>query len=252
MWALFQFVTGFKIPHPWDVSIADGRRATGPFPYPNALALLVVPIGVYAFARRAWAVSVLAFLSVLVAHSDGGIGALAIGCWFVLVCDKRWRKWAIGAAAIGLLAVALIPQIQKPFVAEFTLQGWSGQVRLFQWRETWQMLQDHWLLGAGFGGYPAVFAPYHHATAIEIFQYPHTILFNFWSETGLFGLLVFVWVIATWVRLGWRHPAMLAPLLAIVVHGLVDVPYFKNDLAIAFWMLAFLTTMHLDQAPKRG
>jgi hypothetical protein len=26
-------------------------------------------------------------------------------------------------------------------------------------------------------------------------------------------------------------------LVAVVVHGLVDVPYFKNDLAFEFWVL---------------
>jgi hypothetical protein len=31
-------------------------------------------------------------------------------------------------------------------------------------------------------------------------------------------------------------------IIAILVHGLVDVPYFKNDLAVLFWMLIALTT----------
>ncbi len=29
---------------------------------------------------------------------------------------------------------------------------------------------------------------------------------------------------------------------AIIIHGLVDVPYFKNDLAIAFWLFILITT----------
>ena len=50
VWALIQFVTGYGIPHPWNVAILAGRRATGPFPYPNALALFVAPIGAYALS----------------------------------------------------------------------------------------------------------------------------------------------------------------------------------------------------------
>ncbi|HVM91003.1 MAG TPA: O-antigen ligase family protein [Verrucomicrobiae bacterium] len=251
-WALFQFVTGLGIPHPWDVAISAGRRATGPFPYPNALALLVVPIGAYAFARKQWWVAAVALLAALLARSNGGLGALVIGCWFVCLFDKRWRPWAIGMAIAGVLTVALIPQARAPFMASFSFEKWSGQVRLYQWRETWAMLKDHPLLGAGFGGYPTVFAAYHKATAIEIFQYPHNIALNFWSETGLVGLFVFAWVIGIWIKLGWKHPVILAPLVAILVQGLVDVPYFKNDLAVAFWILVFLTVMRLDQAPKRG
>jgi O-antigen ligase len=252
LWAAFQFATGYGIPSPWNVAISAGRRVTGPFEYPNALALLVVPIGAYAFARKQWWVVAVAFLATFLARSNGGIGALAIACWFVCLFKDSCRKYAIGVAVIAILAVLFVPQLNGPFMSSFSFEKWSGQVRLFQWRETWQMLHDHWFLGAGFGGYPTVFAPYHHATAIEIFQYPHNIILNFWSETGLIGLFIFLWVIGTWIKLGWKHPAMLAPLVAILVHGFVDVPYFKNDLAIVFWMLAFLTTFHLDPSEKHG
>ncbi|MDP3794237.1 MAG: O-antigen ligase family protein, partial [Candidatus Uhrbacteria bacterium] len=125
----------------------------------------------------------------------------------------------------------------------------SGQVRLFQWRETRQMLYDHWFFGSGLGGYPTVFKPYHKATAIEIFQYPHNILLNFWSETGLLGVIVFGWIVITWMRRAQSMSYELrvtsyAVMFAILIHGLVDVPYFKNDLAIIFWMLIFLTCIH--------
>jgi hypothetical protein len=45
--------------------------------------------------------------------------------------------------------------------------------------------------------------------------------------------------------------------VALVVHGLVDVPYFKNDLSLEFWTLvglAWAGTQHRDStllAPKR-
>ena len=30
---------------------------------------------------------------------------------------------------------------------------------------------------------------------------------------------------------------LMASMIALLVHGLVDVPYFKNDLAVLFWLL---------------
>jgi hypothetical protein len=268
VWSLIQFVTGWGIPHPWNVSIADGRRAVGPFPYPNALALLVVPIAAWAFAewvqglnsrdqqpkpkiQNSKAFAFFAWLSgflvVLLARSDGGLIALLAVTWLAAFFQKRIRPWLIGFTVLGLLLVALTPSIRTPIVREISFQSWSGQVRLFQWRETREMLKDHWFFGAGFGGYPTVFKPYHKATAIEIFQYPHTILLNFWSETGLLGVLVFAWIILTWLHLsflrrqeshGYSAFVTIAPLLALLIHGLVDVPYFKNDLAVAFWLVA--------------
>lgn len=257
-WAIYQFITGQGIPSPWNVSIADGRRATGPFPYPNALALFVVPFGAYLFSRwieakREWWLLVswaMAGLAAFLAKSDGGMLALAAATWFVLVFRKKTRRLAIALAVVGVITIALVAPLRNAFIEQATFSGWSGRVRTWTWTETWNMLKDRPVLGAGFGGYPTVFKPYHEKTFIEIFQYPHTIVFNVWSEAGLVGLFAFGWIIVTWVRRRVSWIAM-APLIAILIHGLVDVPYFKNDLAIAFWLLAFLATIQLDQEPNR-
>ena len=136
-------------------------------------------------------------------------------------------------------------------MSALTFNEWSGKVRLIIWRESWAMLKDHPVFGAGFGAYPEVIKPYHRATVIEIFQFPHNILLNLWSETGLLGIMAFAWILWTWIRLSTHdarrttHSSLLPALaivLAIVVHGLVDVPYFKNDLAMLFWILIALTT----------
>jgi len=260
IWALWQFVTGTGIPHPWNVAITDGRRATGPFPFPNAVALFVVPIAALAAARfskeKTWlaGLTVLAsFGAILLAQSDGGLIALTVAVLFVLFLSDWGRKWAIAMILAGALIFLTQPSVRAPLVKEVTFQGWSGNVRLYIWRETWTMLQDRPLLGAGFGGYPTVFAAYHKATAIEIFQYPHNILFNFWSEMGILGVLAFLWLLVTWL---WRasrtsRVTVMAVLLALCIHGLVDVPYFKNDLAIIFWLLIFLS-MRLGIDAKKG
>lgn len=252
-WAIFQFITGQGIPSPWNVSIAEGRRATGPFPYPNALALFVVPFGAYLFSRwieakREWwllASWAMAGLSALLAKSDGGLIALAATTWLVLVARRETRRVAIVLAVVGIVFITAVASLRGALIEQATFSGWSGRVRTWTWTETWNMLKDRPVLGAGFGGYPIVFKPYHEKTFIEIFQYPHTIVFNVWSEAGLVGLFAFGWVIVTWVRRRVSWIAM-APLIAILIHGLVDVPYFKNDLAVAFWLLVFLTTMSLD------
>jgi len=255
LWAAFQFATGVGIPSPWNVAISAGRRATGPFPYPNALALLVVPIGAFAFARKYWLVAAVALFAALLARSDGGVGALLIACWVVLLFDKRWRKPALGLALAAVLAIGIIPQIREPFVKLVTFQDWSGRVRVWMWDETVHMLKDHPLTGAGMGGYPTVVAPYHGHDFIEIFQYPHNILLNFWSETGLLGLIAFGWILWAWFgyakgRVSARPLLVLAPLIALLVHGLVDVPYFKNDLAMAFWMIIALSTVAVASSER--
>jgi len=280
LWSVFQFATGLGIPHPWDVSIAAGRRATGPFPYPNALSLFVTPIGAWAFClwledRRRFlslATAVAAAIGIALARSNGGALAFAVVALIGIILAFLGKpiKGAKRVVSGSLLGASLIAAIvvfaqtawRNKIIAIATLHEWSGKVRLTMWRETWDMLKAHWFFGAGFGGYPVIFAPFHKATYIEIFQYPHNILLNFWSETGIAGVLVFIWIVIVWIRRaqprqnpsliregqGWVSGrfASLAPLLAILIQGLVDVPYFKNDLAIVFWMLVFLTTFTFE------
>ena len=183
--------------------------------------------------------------------------------------NRRLRIKTIIAVFAMIVAIAVSPW--RGFVIEkLTLQDYSGQVRLTQWSETVDMLQDHWFLGAGLSGYPTVFEPYHQATHIEIFQYPHNILLNIWVELGLLGVIAFG-LLAYQVllslrgshateaisgqgllrRLTPRNDMLPIPFLALLtttIHGLVDVPYFKNDLAMLFWVLiAFASATIAEQ-----
>lgn len=259
-WALFQFVTNIGIPHPWGTLDWTVRRATGPFPYPNALALYCAPIaalcvGLFMSARKGEATPrpyilgfISAFVGTLLAKSAGGVGAVLICLLIAGLAKKTMRKWTLIACIVAITITVITPQIRTPLVKLVTFSGWSGQVRQWMWKDTWRMIKDRPLQGAGLGAYPTVFAPYHSkANAIEIFQYPHNILLNFWSETGLLGVVAFGWICVIWVRVasGYKPTRLLTylPLLAILIHGLVDVPYFKNDLAVLFWVLAAVATL---------
>ncbi len=165
------------------------------------------------------------------------------------------------------------------------LKDLSGEIRKQQWRETWAMMKDNWrwLTGTGLSGYRAAIAPYHqpgiffnsgrdpefhrhtvwdeayrnaHWQPVEIYMYPHNLLLNFWTELGLAGVILFIWIILKFIYLAFTsyklqtaNPTggpqkeylllgLLGAIIVIVVHGIVDVPYFKNDLAVLFWLLA--------------
>jgi O-antigen ligase len=147
---------------------------------------------------------------------------------------------------IGSIVIFAIPSLRRVAEDQLLFKKWSGQVRLVMWKETQTMLADHPVFGAGLGNYPTAIVPYHNATWMEIFQYPHNILLNLWSETGLLGVVAFGWILWTWWRQG--RVTTLPVMTALLVHGLVDVPYFKNDLAVTFWILIILTIPRIDEA----
>ncbi len=260
--ALYQQITGSRIPEPFWAAEAT-RRVTSLYGYPNALGLYAVPILIliipqviksesHSVIRLMLAlVSCATIAAVVFTRSKGALIALAVGlAVFFLLSTKRKLLTAsviLFIAAAGFLA----------FKDSFSLRGISTvqggdsvSVRLTQYRETWKMLKNHPFTGAGLRGYQTAMAPYHAQKYIEIFMYPHNIFLTIWSELGLIGLIAFVWVIIQFcitsyqsIKLNNRETdkltncAAFAAMSALLVHGFVDVPYFKNDLAVLFWII---------------
>jgi putative inorganic carbon (HCO3(-)) transporter len=191
----------------------------------------------------------------LLTFSRGGYVAMAAVA-VVLALSHR-RRWVLLAGELILGATVLaVPPIFHRVALEFqnvegtTFFGRAGRLEL--WQATLQMLRAHALFGAGLSGFADRVAPFWNANHPERFVDPHNIVLNFWVETGLLGLLAFGWILliafrvglAGWRRApaGWREVELgvVLALVAIVVHGLVDVPYFKNDLSLEFWTLVAL------------
>lgn len=227
----------------------------------------------------------LGMAAIVCARSEGAI--LATGCGFLLfglLAHRTVRKITIGVMIIGILALYLSLPLRTYLFERVTLKNFSGQVRQQQWKETWKMLTDgRVVLGSGLSGYQNNVKPYHqegifvkdyrdpdfqrklvynpeyrdsHWQPLEIYLYPHNILLNFWTELGLAGVLVFLWIIILFGCYNWqayrvarRHHdpvyyivlGLSLSVVVIIIHGLVDVPYFKNDLSVLFWFIMAMT-----------
>ena len=276
LFAIIQYVSGFGIPVPWDFE----RRVTSFFEYPNAVGLYLAPIVsvavVLLFSKTKnlksknetktkyeilkpklfWiSITVLGTTAIIFAKTEAALVAIPAALLIVAFL-KTENKKVKGGLVLGTLLLFSIA-FQIPGVKEkLLLSDYSGMVRRSQWRETSEMLQDHWLLGAGLSGYPAALEPYHIDTQYEIFQYPHNIFLNIWSELGLLGLIAFILLAIRVLRLSTTQPLsdsstsflIFAALLTMTIHGLVDVPYFKNDLAVMTWSLLALISSYSASA----
>jgi O-antigen ligase len=119
--------------------------------------------------------------------------------------------------------------------------------RLNLWQVTLNMLRDHPIFGTGLYGFARSIQPYRGGIYEEHLIYPHNLFLNFWTETGLLGLAAFLWLLVRASRVAWRgwksgpvawramQLGIVLAMVAMVVHGMVDVPYFKNDLALELW-----------------
>ena len=96
-------------------------------------------------------------------------------------------------------------------------------------------------------------APYRLAdTNLVPEPYPHNIVLTSWTELGVIGTAAFLYVLINLIVRPWRAftkaSGIYRPLLwgsaaafaMIAIHGLVDTPYWQNDLSLEFWVLAAL------------
>ena len=276
--ALYQYVTGFGIPNPMWANAAT-RRATSLFGYPNAGSLFVAPIIAlyigYMSAKRTVqeyiypVVVVSAGLTmILTAKTMGALVGLGAAVWCAGVYSKKSRLPVLLCTvllAAGIFFMTPIPQrtvqlFNRISSNHLNLSSSSFEIRVNQWRETTNLLFDHPLVGAGLAGYQQALVPYHRYSFLEIYLYPHNIFLNVWVELGLLGIIAFVllfWRIKSTVydalKAGYRTPegsaltyGLFLAWITLFVHGLVDVPYFKNDLSVEFMLLVALT-MFLDR-----
>ena len=264
--AVLQYLGLAPSPEPW-ISETP-KRVTSLLEYPNALGLFTAPLiaffATFVLLPRAkdrqgglvrWfplGIVVFGLLSLLFVVSRGGLVAIAAAAVFFGILSA-YRKWIFMTLALGLFLVVVIPQTRAIVVEIIRGTDASTDVRYVLWQGTAKLLLDRPIVGAGLGGFPALYEQYRLIKHTEFLLYPHNIILNAWVELGLAGAALFCWFLIDASRRAFRIVqsdltpfgrqlvyGTLAALLVIVVHGIVDVPYFKNDLAIQFWFLLSL------------
>ncbi len=256
--AIIQKITGnFYPPSLWNDELFG--RPTSFFTTPNAIGLYLVPIllllipSVIRILQKKResgdSLILLIFLTGLFAtilsFSQGAWAAIAVGfIIFIFLFGKR--RLAVSTFIVLVLCLLLAPNIRQAFL----FQDQAGQNRVTLWKYSTQYLTKtptNFVLGSGLRRFfTEVQKPYYNVKEMERLIYPHNLFLNFWLETGLLGMLSFIGILLYLFYIGLKifkkdhllGAAIAASLIAFVIHGLVDVPYFKNDLAVIFWLIA--------------
>jgi O-antigen ligase len=256
----------------------DQGRITGVFNSGNSLALFLGPVAVLAFSRfftigykkyskYLYLLLFVVFLLVIIySRSRGGlislVGALSVFSYALLTIKSDFfRKiwYLVPAVVLICLSTFFVYFYQNYdfFHIDYSRPYTDGdtlQIRYFIWSGTVNLLKDHFIFGAGLNGFKTLYSnQYRPVQYQEQFQYPHNILLTFWTEVGLLGLFSFLLLVVsmygTLIRnlVKSKQPIFGAALLSILsywmLHGMVDVPYFKNDLSLVFWVVTALVVL---------
>ncbi len=268
IWGLLEYIFNFGIQ-------ADGLLNSVYKPA-NYVAMLVVPIIFLGWGelknsftlRRRILISFLISLQLVAlwyTKSYGGFLGLVAGIIILLVfiSDKKIKKIATIIFLFLCLAGSLIIAGQSKFQKIINLtERNSLTTRLQIWEISLELLKQKPILGVGLGNF---YQPYR-TQAFAMFQPPlewevvkaHNLFLNIWLEVGLLGLLAFSYLIFIYGKtvykllhqnldsLDWWYLAgSLSALIATLAHGLLDTPYFKNDLSILFYFILFLPAILL-------
>lgn len=266
-WGLLQVFGGVAVVSTAEAGLA---RAHALFNSANALALFIGPaffvgfglVGEYSRHARPFLFGALGvlLLGMYATQSQGGMGAL-VGIVLIFLLVKGlvqrfprifWVWWVIVplSVMVQLYFVLLVLPHYAPYRANpWDREGMStAEVRLCLWEGTAELLHERPLIGAGLSGFKELYAHVYATCDAEPLEYPHQLFLTFWAELGALGLLVMTACIAGLLGLLHRSHDRLAPFLMSAflmwgVHGLVDVPYFKNDLSLLFWVLALCSVL---------
>lgn len=198
-------------------------------------------------------------LAIIFSKSAGALFGLAVAAvFFVFSLKSRsgvgengaTKKFAQGLLVLTFLGTFLfvlfaVPRIVPPASTPPTrISDNTVTIRFCLWEGTRNMLLEKPLFGAGLSGFKETYKDFRTCDE-ELLEYPHNIFLNFWAEMGILSLISFLWICSRWIRKSsvvsrQLSVAFLAALVYILIHGLVDVPYFKNDLALEFWTLLAL------------
>ncbi len=247
----------------------EPKRAIGLFSHPNGLALFITPllafllpdlklrvellidevkeqnIGWGFFGVLSW---VFGSVALLLSLSRGGwLGLIiAVGVFVFFAGGKKIRFVALVAALILTMTVAAVPNLRYRVILPFMGEK-SSVARFSLWETGTKMIKDSPILGQGIYGFNYNWEKFNTDPNLEHYNFPHNFVLNFWVDLGILGLLSWLAIVGWGIWRGFINRskkyalALALFLLAILAHGLIDIPYLKNDLAMVFWLIFALS-----------
>ena len=256
---IYQYLTG-NIEVGWiDSEMFAGMvRIYSTFENPNVYGeylLFMIPLSLVLFFstkrwlyRLLWAgAGLLMVVAMMLTMSRGCWIGLAVGVFvYFLIADRRFL-WLFFAAVV-IMPFVLPESIMVRLLSIGNLEDSSSLYRLFIWLGTFSMLKDYWLTGVGLGtkAFSGVYSAYAYNGIIA--PHPHNLYLNIISETGIAGLLAFIWSAVAGMKnsistalsgSGFkRHmgAGLAAAFTGFFVQGIFDNVFYNYRMVLIFWI----------------
>ncbi|MDX2240813.1 MAG: IctB family putative bicarbonate transporter [Leptolyngbyaceae cyanobacterium bins.302] len=245
---------------------------------PNLLAGYLVPAVVFSivafFSWRTWMCKALAIVMTVVngaclmlTFSRGGwIGlvfallvlTLLLAHWWSIYLPRFWRTLALPivlgtAMGVVLLAIVVLEPLRDRVTSIFAGRGdSSNNFRINVWMAVLDMIRDRPLLGIGPGNnaFNKIYPLYQRPRFSALSAY--SIVLEVAVETGIIGLVAFLWLIFVTLAQGWKALNFLretsnqqgywlmgaiASLVGMFGHGTVDTVLYRPEVNTLWWLM---------------
>ena len=235
----------------------DGRLA-GLFPSPNYLAMYLSPAIIIFIlqAKKDKLKTIISFglilISLYLTYSYAAWLAVIISLALLFFLSNKKNPTRIiyfkFLALFFAVLILFISQFHKDkFTNLVTLNERSSLAsRVMIWKASIKMIGDNFWLGIGAGNFQDVYLEYQKFYPPYLnwaVSHPNNLYLTWWLYGGILGVFGFLMLVFLFFRniLRKKEPKEVlfiatGIMLIILVHGIFDTTYFKNDLAIIFWL----------------
>ena len=268
LYAIIQYFTLLGVPPAWWGNGEEPRRALGFFGHPNFYALFSAPLLAFLLPdlglkikdltknwlfTAAWIIGAIGLMFSM--SRAGWLGlAAAVAIYVLLATDKKIRRLILSAAIIIAMIILVVPNLRWRLMLPFYGEK-SAVSRLSLWNTGLKGVKEAPITGLGLAGFAREWPTLNTdpGLAADSHNFPHNIFLDLWVETGMLGLISLAGLIGLLIYRGLRSLksdvngqslidncfklSVALFLIAMVFQGLIDNPYFKNDLAMIFWMI---------------
>lgn len=202
------------------------------------------------------AISILGAAVLYLVQSYGAYGAVGLAMVIYLFGALKFRHFLVAFAGLILVGAGAF-LVQKNSLKyqvitnQFDNYRYENSIGTREqiWKMNFQIIKEHPVLGVGLNQYQSYFKE-NQAEVLggELNEshtppHPHNFLMGFWANLGILGLMaIFVLMVGIFWRVGLsvKNPAIFA-LIAMMVHGLIDSYYWKQETAYIFWLVVVFT-----------
>lgn len=186
---------------------------------------------------------------ILLTKSYGAVLGIAAALFCFLLKkyrDKNAKIFSDNKKSLTILAVVALTIFSLLSIQKYEQLVNAGErsslaSRFMIWNTSLEMLKDGPVFGIGPGTFQKVYLDYQSRFSVPYLEWavpePHNTFLAFYLQSGLIGFVGFILVIFWLLKKARTSDIVFIFLVYFLIHGLVDALYWKNDLAMVFWLL---------------